>query len=274
VDRDEKAYPAEVLFAWREEHDAFVAAELGSATDKTLHDTVLAKVEQFRDYPPLIRRIAIDQPPGWEWQLTAELMRHLNGPMYRRLQDLNDDLYVLEIEHVGRDEIEQWIANRCHEMSSIMSPLSNLPGRLNIAWGEQGKSGDIDEIHHVCLLIRETLAQVVRHEERVHFARVPDEFEKIRSLLEDCMGSQARKLSSIPQKIDHILSLIGTDHGGTPESPTVFREVIEFSLPEGWVERLSREIKRAKKSISRGNSTSSNWGVIIIFIVIFTFFLF
>lgn len=88
VDWDEIKFPADLLFLWREQHDEYVASNLGTQSDKARFDMARNALAQFDSYPPVIRRIAYDKPPGWEWSLTAALMRHLNAPLFRRLEDL------------------------------------------------------------------------------------------------------------------------------------------------------------------------------------------
>ncbi|MBV1918330.1 MAG: HNH endonuclease [Sphingomonadaceae bacterium] len=109
VDSDANQYPAEVLFVWREQHDEFVASNLGSQTDKARYELQQHNLKQFDGYPHLILRIASDKPDGWEWSLTAALMRHLNAPVFRRLQDVRDGVFVAKPQIIDDDEITAWI---------------------------------------------------------------------------------------------------------------------------------------------------------------------
>lgn len=87
VDRDVHRYLADLLFKWREEHDRHVASSLGNS-ERMRFDLEETRLQEFADYPPITRRIVVDKPPGWEWRLTAELLRELNRPIYRKLRDL------------------------------------------------------------------------------------------------------------------------------------------------------------------------------------------
>jgi len=259
VDRDEAAYPADLLFAWRDDHDRFVAAKLGNKSDALRLDLEDSHLTQLADYPPLIRRIVIDKPDGWEWRLTAELMRHLNRPVFRRLRDLRDGLYVKPIEGISDDEAMHWITTRLDEMQSLISPMANLLDRLSASWGKPGEAGDVDEIHHICCLIRDSLIQVADHEERLRFVGVSETFQRLKDLLHDCIGVQAEKLEAIPGYLDDMVAFINTDYGGTTDNPIVITRTITFDLPPNWTRDMNREMKRVEKTLIRQENGGGFW---------------
>ena len=94
IDTDDQKYTSEVLFIWRELHEQYTQFELGNATNKIQYEKQVSKLSLFQDYPPIIRRIVIDKPDGWEWRLAAELMRYFNQPLFRQLEDIRDGLYI------------------------------------------------------------------------------------------------------------------------------------------------------------------------------------
>lgn len=169
-------------------------------------------------------------------------MRHLNQPLLRRLHDLREGLYTQQLEYINDDKAMSWVSARLSEMAILVPPLAKLFDRLTESWGVQGESGSIEEILHVCLLLRDGLEQILLHEERIHFVRVPEEFERIVSLLKDCLGSQMDKISGLPNELDEVISMIGTDHGGTLEKPLIIKKSIEFTLPAGWEEQVESEL--------------------------------
>ena len=166
IDTDGEKYSSEILFLWREEHEKYVQADLGNKTDKIRYEQQNSSLSLFKDYPPLIRRIVIDKPDGWEWRLTAELMRYLNKPHFRKLKDLRDGLCVRLQEHISDDDSMDWISQRHGDLSSISSPVTKLLDRLTQSWGRPGESGNIEEIRHICCLISNYLEQVITPEEK------------------------------------------------------------------------------------------------------------
>ena len=98
---------------------------------------------------------------------------------------------------------------------------------------------------------------------------MPDEAEGAIDLLKGCMGSQVEKLESLPIALDEIVALIGTDHGGTVESPKVITKTITLELPDGWERKMNREIQKLNRNYS--NDKSYGCGSIIGFVLLFIF---
>lgn len=276
IDRDPTIYPAELLFAWRSEHERFVLGKLGSPGDRTRFEAEFASLGAFDGYPPLIKRIVIDRPPGWEWRLTAELLRHLNRPLLGKLRDLRGGYYTLPSNRVGKDQAIAWVTGNLHEMQKLVEPLGRLLNRLTASWGPPGQPGDIAEIHHSCLLLRDALAQIVSHEEQLRFVVVDEDYEKLADLLRDCVGSQIEQFEGIPDALDEAVSLIESDHPGTIDKPHIIEKIITFDLPKGWEKQFSRELRRATNGqVGHSNGTgwlSVVWVAFLIFIVIYFVF--
>lgn len=249
IDTDDPIYSAELMFAWREKHENKVLSELGNTSDKIKFEQEYAKMSIFENYPPLIRRIALDKPVGWEFRLTSELMKHLNRPLFRRLNDLKEQLYVRTYTHLEDDDVIDWINKRITEVSNLINPFVNLLNKLSISWGELGKEGDIEEILHITSLIREHLEEVVAFEEKIYFTQTPSSFQKLACLLKDCMGSQAKKLENLPGRLDEIsaIAVENVENGKTIE----IKDTIEFKLPDGWEKQFNKELKKAERDLTK-----------------------
>jgi hypothetical protein len=257
IDSDAQRFTSDLLFAWREEHEKYILSELGSTTDRIQFQSQASKLSIFENYPPLIRRIVIDKPEGWEWRLTAELMRHLNRPLFRKIEDLRDGLYVKPQKHIDEEEVINWVRRQLSEASILLTPLVSLIDRLNKSWGPQGEQGSVEEIYHITSLIHDHLEQIIRFEEQVYFVSVPQKYEKLVELLKNVTGSQAAKLEEIPNSLDGFVALLSEDHGGTKEKPYIVRKKITFDVPKDWEKQMSRELKRLKRHQSHFPSNSS-----------------
>ena len=211
-------------------------------SDKLRLDETSAKLQGFEGYPPIVKRIIIDEPPGWEWRLAAELLMSLNKPLFRKLENLKEGLYIKPLESIDLENIHEWVSVRLEEAMKFVHALGGLLKRLTISFGEAGEPGDLEEIHHVCLLIRDFLEQVISYEERVYFVYVPEEYKRIVQLLKDLIGSQVQKLSEIPDSINYTVSLIGSDEIKDLESPRIVTKIIMLELPENWAEELEKEL--------------------------------
>lgn len=273
IDDDDISYPMERLFHWRELHEQYVIDELGSRPSSSHSVLDSSQLYEFRNYPSIIRRIVIDKPTGWKWRLTAELMRHLNKPVFRQLNDLKDGLYIREIKTISKEMVPDWYQAKIKEMSALISPLKNLIDRLSDSWVATDETDSMHEIHHLCLLIRDVLQQVVHHEERLTFSNVPETFEGLRLAFMDCMGAQAVKLSDTPNYLDYATSLLGSDHGGTPDDPLIISKTIKFGIPEGWQDRIERELAKIEKQLSKDSrARNPSWGILMVLAFIILLF--
>jgi ribosomal protein L37AE/L43A len=270
IDTDEQKYTSDILFAWREQHERYIQSELGSATDQIQFEEQTSKLSLFENYPSLIRRIVIDKPDGWEFRLTAELMRHLNRPHFRKIKDLRDGLYVKPQVHIDSEEVINWLQMRLAEASNMSNPIANLIDRLNESWGPPGEPGNVEEIYHITCLIRDYLEQVVKYEEQIYFANAPKEYGRLIDLLKNLLGSQAEKLAEIPDYLDEVVSLIGAEYGDTIERPHVIKKTIYFDIPKEWNKQFNREFRRAKRHQSQ--ETGKN-GCLAFFIIAFIIWL-
>ena len=268
IDTDDTRYTIDMLFAWREEHERYVLSDLGNRSDKIRLEQQDQISREFENYPPLIRRIIIDKPDGWEWRLAAELMRYLNAPYFRTIKDLRNGYYIKSRVHINEEEILDWIGQRLSEASNIVEPAVKLLDRLTLSFGKPGEAGDEHEIHHVCCLIRDYIGEVIKYEETLYFASVPGNAERAVGLLKDCMGSQIEKFETIPSSLDEVVSLIDQEHEGTQENPKVIQKIITFELPEGWERKMDREVRKLGGKYGGDSETGCATAVITVFIAI------
>lgn len=265
IDTDDRRYAPNILYAWREQHEEYILKELGNRTGKIEFEVQSTELEAFDGYPPVIRRIVIDKPDGWEFRLTAELMRYLYKPYFRKIKDLRKGLYTKPKNILSSDQVIDWINARLSEASDMATSITGLINKLNDSWGAQGVSGDLEEIHHITCLMRDYLEQIVLFEERVSFVSVPPKYEKLVPLLKDLNGSQAEKLEEIPVVLDSALSLINTDQGDVTGKLHVVEKTINFEVPKNWRKKFDREFNRTQtSSFDSGCSI-----IIIIFVILF-----
>jgi len=254
-----------VLFSWRENHESYVQLELGNSTDRIIKAQLDAKLLPFAEYPPVVRRILTDKPVGWEYSLTAELMRHLNTPVFRKVKDLDEGLYIGSYEHIPEEQFFSWVGERLAELSNLTEPLVKLLDRLNESWGAPGEEGSADEVLHVCTLIHGHLENIVSYEEKIYFSIVEEKHEKVASLLKGILGCQLEKLASIPEDLDAVISMVGDDHEGTAEEPLVIHKTIDFDVPDNWEKEFNRELKKVAPK-------AENTGVTIFSVVFWVVF--
>lgn len=263
IDSDDKKFSSNVLFHWRELHEKLVLSELGNKSDLIEGEEQDAILNQFKEYPFIIKRIIIDKPLGWEFRLTSELMRFFNSPHLRRLKDLQNNLYLRHRQHLVEADVLNWVQSKLKEMSNLTPPIVNLIQKLNLSWGVPGQDGDIDEIHHTCLLIRDYIEHIIQFEELLHFTSVPEKYEKLKLLLQQLVGSQLLKIEDIPKKLDNIVALLNKRVLEQSKDSITIHEALVFELPENWETEFNRELRKIQ-----GVSFFSNQGCAMVFAII------
>ena len=108
IDADPTAYPADLLFEWKRDHEARVSSRLGKSSDMRIkvQERTLAAFSEA-DY--LSQQTIIDKPDHWEYKLTSQLLRHFLNPIQDRLRYLNEGFYALPIRKLRNDECLPWV---------------------------------------------------------------------------------------------------------------------------------------------------------------------
>ncbi|WP_052123225.1 HNH endonuclease [Flavobacterium beibuense] len=271
IDTDEQKYSPNILFKWREKHEEYIVLSLGNKTEQIWYEEQSVLIHEFDNYPPLIKRIVIDKPDGWEYRLTAELMRFMNDPIFKKLEDLKGGLYLKHPEIINSTDTLNWIKERFSELTVMTNPAVELMNRLTKSWGIPGEPGNTSEIHHVTKLIKNYLEHVLAFEERIHFVIVSEEYQKIIELLKNLIGSQINKLASIPSDLDEIISL-NDSYQRNDINPKVIEKEIIFELPTNWEKDFKREINKLQFKQTFNNKNSP--GCFIVLLILFIFIIY
>lgn len=269
IDTDESRYSSNLLFGWRQEHDEFVLSTLGNRTDSIIFQEQQSILSQLKGYPPIIKRIIIDKPEGWEFSLTAQLMRHLNIPKFRQLSDLKNGLYLKSVEAVPNGQSFNWIQDRLTDLGKVVPPVVGLLNRLTKSWGKPGEPGNLNEILHVTNLFKDYLDHIIEFEEKLKFVNLPSEYEKALSLLSNQIGSQIEKLSSIPDDLDDIL--IQLESTPDEDAPTEIRSEFIFELSPKFEKDFTKELKRLSSLENTDYDQFSNSGCMTVIVLLITF---
>ena len=119
VDSDPQRFPATLLFQWRAAHERYVTSKLGSKNDLLKLDLASQQIDKLREDSPLAGQIVRDKPCGWEFRLTAELLKtYLRGPT-RTWQDIQRGLYSKATSAVDNRKALAWFNARLDEASRL-----------------------------------------------------------------------------------------------------------------------------------------------------------
>lgn len=154
VDSDPPRFPSDLLFQWRNLHEQYVISKIGATNDRLQFELSASKVEHFASESALVRRIVRDSPNGWEYRLSAELLRDYLRPSMRAWKDLQLNLYTKPSITIADNPLD-WFRARVDEAGRLVPIIARLyTQELPRTWGPPGQAGDAIEVRHVCKLIQ------------------------------------------------------------------------------------------------------------------------
>lgn len=240
VDSDPKRFPAELLFQWREFHEQYITSKLGTRTDLLRLEIERQEVEKFKQDSALAKQIVRDKPDGWEYRLTAELLKDYLRDTIRAWNDLQRGLYSRPTITVASEDAGPWFSAKSDEVCRLARTVKALYSEeLPRAWGKLGEPGNASEIKHVCKLVRSVYDQILNWEESVRFVSVEVPFTQICNLLPGALGRQLDRLESVPRMLDEVVDW-SEDHPGEQGH---FHFKFSLDLPDEWLEQIETELK-------------------------------
>jgi hypothetical protein len=244
IDSDASRHPPDLLFRWRTLHEEYVLSKLGTPNDRLRSDLNERQLDQFRNDSALIRQIVRDRPNGWEYRSTGEFLRDYLKPTMRGWRDLRQGLYTKPPIILTDDNALAWLRTKIDELGRLVPILASLfTEELPRAWGNPGEPGDPLEIRHICKLIQSAAEQLLHWEEDVRAVSVGDTYSALSECLPGAAGMQLEQLGGIPSSLDEVADWIET----SPGVPKEFHYTIVFSSPDGWPERIAKELKMIEK---------------------------
>jgi hypothetical protein len=225
IDGDETLYPAALLFEWRNWHERQVREQLGKKGSSMQSKVQTAKLRQFTGASPLAQQIILEQPPGWEYRLTAELLRSDLAEIQQNWIALRDGLLVKNTRIVSHDSSFDWLQAKLLDMTNNTQALSKIVnGNIIDAWGAPGQPGSLDNIRRSCFLLAGVAQNILDFEIDLRFSKVPDYIEPLRQKFFGVGGRHIEELMRIPNELSKMFDRDAIVGG-------VFRIDIVIDLP-------------------------------------------
>ena len=237
IDRDERKFPAGLLFEWQNAHEARVMDDLGKTSGMLRQRFNKRHLRDFGSLTYLAERLINEKPDHWEYKLTTEVLRAEMAPVLRRWQSLSRGLYVQPIAIVSKDDSLRWLMVRLTEAGNLAEALAALiNGEFQRSWGETGVPGGDLDIVHTCQLFSRVCDQAVDWEERIRFTILYDYFRDVGNLFPGVVGGMIDEAARFPAYLSEVF--------GGEVTLDNYELNLELSLPDGWPERVHDELKK------------------------------
>lgn len=243
ADDDPVGYPAEMLFAWREEHNRYVVDTLGKSNDRLRLEIITRELHGLGAIPPLARTIVAEKPPGWEFRLTTELITFYMEPARQRWYELKSGYYSKRVKRLEEADFTAWFSAAVADVQVIISTVDKLCKAVTASWGEVGVPGVTRDIDRACMLLGQTATRMIDWEEDVAFVSPPGDYEEVHALLKGAIGDQIENIMSMRKTINDVVEWIDAGQIGTKCA----EHVITMSLPEGWEKNMSAAFERLRR---------------------------
>lgn len=233
VDSDELAYDAELLFEWKKSHEQRVREQFGKPGASLRSKVQMEKLRKFPEASPLAHQIILEQSPGWEYRLTAELLRTDLGEIHSHWLALRDGLLVQNTHIVSVEDMFVWLQAKMTDMANNAQALTKIVNEtLPASWGPPGCPGSLDDIRRASALIANVARNMLDFEKNMRFAHVPDFAGPLRRLCLGAAGRQIEELLRIPQELSKLFD-------GDSVVPGVHKIDIVLDLPDGFSQQIA-----------------------------------
>ena len=183
--------------------------------------------------------VADQKGRGWEYALTAALLREWVGPLERRWLDLERGLYVPTKAHIPDDAFMSWAGTQMSNLSDQTGALNQLVNvELKPTWGPPGQPGSVEDIRRVCSYIADACSRLLEWEERVRGAKAAEPFSEMVDAFRGVAGPAISEIAKMPRFIDGMLSA---------EVPGEHRLSLEFSFPPDFARKYEEAMRHIRE---------------------------
>lgn len=184
-------------------------------------------------------KLISDRPELWEFKLAFEVLKSELVPLQSRWEQLSRDTAPRKLKIVAFDESLGWAATRLKSLGRATSSIKPSLDRLTMGFGQPGLPGDENAIVRGCRSIGGAAAKLLEFEEEVHSARLFEDFQEIRALLQGAASHSLAEIFRLPVELSKVL-----------ESPSGRHEIkLVLSLPEGFEEKCDLALKRVAEKL-------------------------
>jgi hypothetical protein len=203
IDGDEKKYPVDLLYAWKQQHERETDMQITGGQERKIRER---KLKIFEDESPAAYQIALDQPDLWEFFLTVELLRPKLDVILREFNDLKRGLVYRPSKMIEKQQIRRWLQLKLKDLER----LNNLTMKVNEeelrrAWGPPGQPGDALEIKQAVDKLILGVSGLLEWEIDIHFTELPEELEPVRQLLQGWTEEFMSEMDRLPKEIAKII---------------------------------------------------------------------
>jgi len=195
-----KIYKGTIFIRHEDRTEGISRAEL----DELLKNRGIRK--EFENETEYAQHLIFDHPYGWEYLLTAELLKSKLLPIKRRFADLQRGLVYRRTAPIQEGaEFIYWMRSKCDDLANLAQMAAKIIiEEIPASWGLPGVAGEPLEIRHAVDALTSVCNELVEWEADTRYVIAPSPFQ---SLKEKMQGWTSQFLDEVDSSSDKLTEI-------------------------------------------------------------------
>ncbi len=159
--------------------------------------------KEFAKETAFAQQLVLDKPRGWEYLLTAELLRSKMLLIKRRLSDIQSGSVYKRTTSMKGERFLNWAQAKCNDLSSLVTLVTNTLNRdIPASWGQPGVAGDPLEIKRAVEQLIHACDEMLKREMEIRFVSVPKQLARLKFTMEGWSAEFINQIDGIPERLN------------------------------------------------------------------------
>jgi len=192
------------------------------------------------------QRLVFNRPAGWEYLLTAELLRSKLIPIKRKFTDLERGLIYRRTTSLQGEDFINWVGVMCTDLASLIRIASKaITQEIPNSWGLPGVAGDPLEIKHATDILISFCNGLLEWEVEVRSVVPPNPLQPLKQKMEGWTSQLLEEVVSFPDKLEEPFNQ--PNPTGQYDIHLIFKEPPGLAEARAEIQRLQRHPKELRK---------------------------
>jgi hypothetical protein len=210
---------------------------ISKQVNKVPQELKAAKINnsEFANETERAQQIVLGRSKGWEYLLTAELLRTKLLPIQQRLINLKEGFIYKGAQSLQTETFIIWAHEKTNDLTNLIRLANNVAKAISASWGEPGVPGDPLVIKRAVEKLIFICDEMVNWEIDVHFTLAPSLFLPLKPMMEGWTYQFIAEIERVPDKLEAPFAM--------PDLPREYTITLAFDAPSGMTAFLV-ELKR------------------------------
>lgn len=218
--------------------NAMNAQQSVARTKNSVPPPLLEGNKEFEKETAYAQQLVLDKPRGWEYLLTAELLRSKMLPIKRKQLDIQNGSVYKRTTIMKGERFVNWAQAKCNDLASLVTLVTNILNKdIPASWGPPGVAGDplaikraVEQLIYVC-------DEMLKREIEIRFVNVPKNLAKLKFTMEGWSTEFINQIDSIPDRLSAPFA---------QPNPTGTYEITLYFYPPASIKAFNDELRKLR----------------------------